>query len=164
MFEVLRDTFKNSRMGQAAMAATVAIPLLASFGTAANDTDADEALAGTTSERNSFDDMRAMRHYSEDPNAQGIGVFINLRKGSTLTGEQIGEQLKAGFAGLNPPLPLQYRVNQSQGTATDITFYVKGYDFTMTVTDVANKGLGNILAHHRDVWLLEQDTPNIRPK
>lgn len=115
------------------------------------------------SERNSFDDMRDMRHYSEDSATQGIGVFINMQADAVVTGEQIGENLRRAFAGLNPPVPLEYRVNQSQGTATDITFYVKGYDFTINIADLKTE-LRQVLAHHRDLWPTAQVSLNTQPQ
>ncbi len=100
--------------------------------------------------------MHEMQDYSEDPNHRGVGIFINLQRGTTIEqGEQLGERLKSAFAGRG--VPVEYRINQSKGTATDLTFYVRGYDFTINVADLRGQ-LGNVLAHHRDVWAPGQAT------
>lgn len=152
----IRDTFKNSMLGKAAMAGIVAIPLtLASFGPAANDAFAGEAQTiatqpEVTGEERAIDKARAMREYSEKPDTKGIGVFINLQADAPEGyGDKIGQRLQEVFA--TRDIPLQYRANKSRGTATDITFYVKGYDFTYNIDDIGSS-LGKVLAHHGDVW------------
>lgn len=163
--------FKKTMAGKAA-AAIVAAPLaLASFGPAANDAHAGEPQLAATQPNITQEQAiaitekaRDMRKYSEDPDTRGIGVFINLQASAPMTGEQIGDYLRDQFADLNPPVPLEYRVNQSRGTATDVTFYVRGFDFTMTVTDIANEGLGSILAHHRGAWRPAQVSLNTQPQ
>jgi len=141
------------------MAGALALPLtLASFGPAANDAYAGEANAATPAattpgERglDAVQGMRDMRHYSEDPATRGIGVFINLQKDAPEGyGNKIGKKLQEVFATRN--IPVQYRLNQSRGTATDITFYVQGIDFTVNIDDIG-ANLPTILAHHNDVWL-----------
>ena len=98
--------------------------------------------------------MRDMRHYSEDPSERGIGAFINLRANSSVTGDQIGEWIQAQFAGIEDPVQVDYRVNQSRGTATDITFYVRGVDYTLNVAELQTH-LIEILKSHRGAWLPE---------
>lgn len=94
--------------------------------------------------------MHEMQDYSKDPATKGVGVFINLQAGGTPEdGDKIGGILKNAFA--SKGIPLEYRINQSRGTATDITFYVKGFDFTMALGQLKGS-LGKILAHHRDLW------------
>lgn len=155
---ISRRSFLRGGVTAAFMAAAFMAVVSAASLPLGNDAEAGEAKAATTETitdeqaRAITQKAREMRHYSEDEATKGVGVFINLQKDAPMTGEQIGEHLRMAFGSLKPPISLEYRVNQSQGTATDITFYVQGYDFTMTVTDIAQKGIGSILAHHQDVW------------
>lgn len=121
----------------------------------ASDADAGEAQASTlTPGQRGLDAVqgrRDMRKYSKLPNTRGIGAFINLQANAPVTGDQIGKWIQAQFAGIENPIPVDYRTNQSRGTTTDITFYVRGYDFTLNIEELQAR-LREILAHHRDVW------------
>ena len=156
----LKATFTKTIAGPvlgAALAFGAAMPI-ATIPGPANDAYAQSgqiASAPAGRELNAVQGMRDMRRYSEDAATRGIGVFINLQANALMTGQQIGEKLRTAFGSLNPPVPVEYRFNQSRGTATDVTFYVRGVDFTMTVTDIVNKGLTGVLAHHRGAWLPE---------
>jgi len=108
-------------------------------------------------EQDSFDKRRAMRNYSKDPDRRGIGVFINLQRDAPISGDQIGQWLQKHYAAETPPVAVDYRVNQSRGAATDLTFYVGGHDFIVNVGDLQGK-LDTMLAHHRDVWPTGQAT------
>ena len=102
------------------------------------------------SEQNSLEMRDEMDAYSLDPSHQGIGLFINLQAGATLEqGQKLGDNMKRAFASRG--VPVEYRLNQSRGTATDLTFYVKGVDFTIGLPDL-KRDLRNVLAHHGDVW------------
>lgn len=103
-----------------------------------------------------------MDEFSRDPQTQGIGVFINLQANAPVTGDKIGQWLQRQFATITPPVPVDYRVHQSRGTATDITFYVRGYGFTVNVGDLRAE-LPQVLAHHRGAWLPEQAALNRQP-
>ncbi|OSQ47036.1 hypothetical protein TALK_13475 [Thalassospira alkalitolerans] len=105
------------------------------------------------------DDMAA---YSRDPNSRGIGIFINLQADTTIEqGQDLGDWLKGAFASRD--IPVEYRINQSRGTATDLTFYVKGYDFTVNVGNLKTE-LSQVLAHHRGAWLPETVALNTQPQ
>lgn len=95
---------------------------------------------------------RDMRHFSEDTETRGIGVFINLQANAPMTGDQIGEWVKAQFAGVN--VPVEYRFNQSRGTGTDLTFYVRGVHYVHNIDDVPTK-LPEVYANHQGAWLPE---------
>lgn len=144
-------TRRGALLGGAATVAFASLPL----GKRAEAQSGQVATAPADRELNAVQGMRDMRRYSENKQIQGIGIFINLQADAPMTGEQIGERLRAAFAGLNPPVSAQYRVNQSRGTATDITFYVRGIDFTLGIGEIKGK-LGTLLAHHRDVWQPER--------
>lgn len=101
-------------------------------------------------ETNTFDQRTEMLRYSEDPNHKGIGIFINLQADVTLEeGRKLGENLKSAFASRG--VPVEYRLNQSRGTATDFTFYVNGEGFEIGLPDLKRE-LRNVLAHHGDAW------------
>lgn len=107
------------------------------------------AMGGTTGQT-SLQMRDEMDAYSRDPSHQGIGIFINLQADATLEqGQALGDNMKRVFASRG--VPVEYRLNQSRGTATDLTFYVKGFDFTINVADL-KRDLRNVLAHHGDVW------------
>lgn len=122
-----------------------------------NDAHAGEAQAATATQPEITGEkarpshmMREMRNFSKDPDTKGIGVFINLQADAPEGyGDKIGQRLQEVF--VTRDIPLQYRTNKSRGTATDITFYVKGYDFTYNIDDIGSS-LGKVLAHHGDVW------------
>ena len=90
-----------------------------------------------------------MDAYSQNPDTKGIGAFINLRKDSSVSGDDIGQWIRNQFAAVG--VPVEYRVNQSRGSATDITLYAGGFDFTVNVAELEKK-LPTIYAHHQDVW------------
>ncbi len=128
------------------------------------DAEAGEAKAATPGERglDAVQGRRDMRHYSEDPNSRGIGVFINLQHDATLEqGRDLGDWLKAAFASRG--VPVEYRLNQSRGTATDLTFYVKGVDFAVNVGSLKEE-LPQMLAHHRGAWLPDTVSLNTQPQ
>lgn len=107
--------------------------------------------------------IRDMLHYSEEPETKGIGVFINLQANAPMTGEQIGEWVKAQFANVN--VPVEYRFNQSKGTGTDLTFFVRGVDYVHNIDDVPTK-LPQVYASHQGAWLpetvaLNEDGPKV---
>ncbi len=164
----LRERFSEINIVKTARAGALALAL-ASFGPAANDAAAGEVNAATpvvttTPGERGLDAVQGrddMAAYSKDPKVQGIGVFINLREGSSVTGDQIGKWVQNQFAGINPPVSVDYRVNQSRGTATDVTFYVQDFAFTLNVSELQT-GLKTILGHHRDVWLSEQQAATPR--
>ncbi|MGB0696271.1 MAG: hypothetical protein ACPGOY_11520 [Rhodospirillaceae bacterium] len=105
----------------------------------------EEALAITAR-------RREMRHYSQDPEKRGVGVFINLRKGSSVKGKDIGEWIRNQFAGVN--VPVDYRINQSQGTATNITFYVRDSDYTYNVSSLQDR-IHDVYSKYKAAWLPE---------
>lgn len=172
MLTALRDTFtaKNTdgisrrdalRLGAGGVAAAVLSSL--PFG---RNAEAGEAKAATTETitdeqaRAITAKAREMRHYSEDPSVQGVGVFINLQENAPADGgEKLGELLKNAFA--KQGVPLDYRVNRSRGTATDITFYVRGVDFTIGLPDLKQR-VGTVLSHHQGAWLPGQVSLNDR--
>jgi len=166
MLSALRDTFKSQntdgisrrnalRLGLGGLAATA----LASL-PYANKAEAGEANAATPSTPLEYRDE--MAKYSRDPKTQGIGVFINLQENATLEqGQELGDWLKNAFASRN--VPVEYRINQSRGTATDLTFYVKGYDFPVNVGNLKTE-LPKLLAHHQGAWLPEQVSANTQPQ
>ena len=145
-----RDALRTLMGGAAAGAVLASLPF-------SNDAEAGQPVL------DGVQGMREMRHYSEDENTRGIGVFINMQANAPVTGEQIGQWLQAQFAGIDPPVPVQYRVNQSQGTATDITFYVRGVDFTINVGNLQTE-LREVLAHHRGAWSPETVSLNTQPQ
>ncbi len=159
MIDALKKTFAKSNLGKKAMAAAVAVPMaLVSFGPAANPAHAGEANAATVdttaSGERAIDKARAMRKYSEDPAIQGVGVFINLQHDlSEDIGNQVGEKLKRAFA--TKGVEMDYRINQSRGTATDLTFYVRGVPYVINIRDVKSN-LGQVLATHQGTWLPEK--------
>lgn len=118
--------------------------LLAAFPNAAS-----AEIPGSEGQR-AIDMADEMAEYSRDPGHKGIGIFINLQSNATLEqGQKLGENMKRAFASRG--VPVEYRLNQSQGTATDLTFYVKGIDFTIGLPDLKRE-LRTVLAHHGDVW------------
>jgi len=130
----------------AGVAATMltALPM----GSAAHAGEAQAATLQTPIEmRDSMDE------YSENPEIRGVGVYINLRKGSSISGEQIGEWVRNELGVKN--VPVEYRFNQSRGTATDVTLYVRGVAFTVPMPRLPAK-LPEIHKHYRDVWLLPE--------
>ncbi|MEQ8287865.1 hypothetical protein [Thalassospira sp.] len=123
---------------------------------ATSETITDEQARAITHKRHEMQD------YSEDPNSRGIGIFINLQADTTIEqGQDLGDWLKGAFASRD--IPVEYRVNQSRGTATDLTFYVKGYDFTVNVGNLKTE-LSQVLAHHSDVWSTETLALNTQPQ
>jgi len=70
-----------------------------------------------------------MSEYSK--NNLGIGIFINLQADAAGKGDLIGQNLQNAFASRG--VPTEYHVNQSRGTSTDITFYVRGVDYSLNV-------------------------------
>ena len=130
-----REALRALALGGFAAAVLSAFPL-------GNEADAEE---------NTGLMRRELRRYSEDPNTRGIGIFINLqRDGTEEDGERLGNRLREIFAARG--IPVEYRINHSRGTATDLTFYVGGYDFTINVADLASR-LGRVYAHHQDIWV-----------
>ena len=166
MLPALRNAFSNVHPGNAVRAAALAVSL--AFGAVAapaNDVNAGELTPGQrglvaapandaeAGERPSHM-MRDMRHYSEDPTERGIGAFINLQANAPVTGDQIGQWIQAQFDGIEDPVPVDYRVNQSRGTTTDITFYVRGVDYELNIEELQTR-LIEILNSHRGAWLPE---------
>lgn len=145
-------TNRFTRKAAAAVVAGTALFSAASL-PAANDAHAGEPQTASVPKEQSqrpSQMMTEMLEYSEKPDTKGIGVFINLQAGTAEnTGRDLGELLKRAFASRN--VPLEYRINQSRGTTTDVTFYVKGLDFTINIDDIKGS-LGKVLAHHQDVW------------
>ena len=159
MLPALRNAFSNVHPGKAVRAAALAVSLV--FGSAAalaNDVNAGEARSVTlTPGQRGLDAVQGrddMADYSRDPSRRGIGAFINLRANSSVTGDQIGQWIQGQFDGIEDPVPVDYRVNQSRGTATDITFYVRGVDYTLNVAELQTR-LIEILNKHRGAWLPE---------
>jgi hypothetical protein len=166
MIDALKKKFSKSNLGKKAMAAAVAVPMaLASFGPAANPAHAGETKAATAGERglNAVQGIREMADFSRDPNIQGVGIFINVQGNAPEGyGDQIGKMLQRGFA--KRGVPTDYRVNLSSGTATDIIFYVQGYDFTVGFPDLKRE-IPRIFAHHSDLWMEPQQVSlNQTPK
>ncbi|ODS24764.1 hypothetical protein AB835_01535 [Candidatus Endobugula sertula] len=94
-----------------------------------------------------------MEDYSNDTSIRGIGIFINLQGNASFTeGQALGDKLKNAFASRG--VPVEYRINHSRGTATDLTFYVKGVDYKVNVANI-QRDLGTILAKHNGAWLVE---------
>ena len=156
----LKDTFTKTRLLNAAKVAVVALPAaFMAVSAPANDAYAGQAQTTTLTpgERglDAVQGRRVMRHYSQDAGVQGIGVFINLQADAAGKGELLGNRLVEMLANKNPPVSAEYRINQSRGTATDITFYVRGIDFTVNLGDLRDN-LDTVLAHHRGAWLPEQ--------
>tara|TARA_R110001606_G_scaffold396832_3_gene571758 strand:- start:1617 stop:2120 length:504 start_codon:yes stop_codon:yes gene_type:complete len=152
MLGTLREKFGNSNIGKTAMAGALALSVaLASFGPAANDAHAGEPQTASVPETTQTPVQMAdeMDAYSQNPDTKGIGAFINLRKDSSVSGDDIGQWIRNQFAAVG--VPVEYRVNQSRGSATDITLYAGGFDFTVNVAELEKK-LPTIYAHHQDVW------------
>jgi hypothetical protein len=157
----LREKFKQSTLGKAALAGALAVPLmLASLGPAANDAYAGEVKAATTETitdeeaRAITEKAREMRHYAKDPDIRGIGVFINLQENAPENyGEKLGDTLKGVFAKYG--IPMEYRVNRSRGTATDLTFYVGEHIVPVRYPDLKSE-LPRVYAHHKDIWAPKQ--------
>ena len=159
--DALRNRFKDSALGKLAIAGTVALPFALASLPAANDAHAGEPQTASAPQQEITNEQaiaitekrRAMRKFSEDPKTKGIGVFINLQAGATpADGDQIGGILKNAFA--SKGVSLEYRTNHSLGTATDITFYVKGVPYKMTLGEIKGN-LGTVLSHHQGAWLPE---------
>jgi len=154
----LKDTFTKTIAGRAAGAAMLGAVALTVVPGPANDAFAQSngqiATAPGARGLDGVQGMDDMAAFSKKPDIRGIGAFINLEAHAPVTGDQVGEWLQGQFAGVNPPVRLEYRVNQSRGSATDITFYVRGFDFKLNVGELETR-LHEILAHHRDVWLPE---------
>lgn len=132
--------------------------------TPASNAQAGEAHAATAGERglDGVQGMRDMRHFSEDANTKGIGIFINVQANASAGyGDRIGQALKSGFG--KRGIAADYRINQSRGTATDITFYVQGYDFTVNIDDLRAE-IPRIFAHYGDLWKPEQVSLNAQPQ
>lgn len=139
----------------AAMAVTGA---LASLPATTSDAYAAEPQTASTPGERGLDAVQGrddMAAYSKNPNIQGIGIFINLQANAAGKGHILGKKLQRGFAGLNPPIQTQYRINQSRGTATDVTFYVRGVDYTFNLAEL-KANLGTVLARHNGAWLPER--------
>ncbi|ODS22388.1 hypothetical protein AB835_14470 [Candidatus Endobugula sertula] len=96
--------------------------------------------------------IQDMEEYSRDASIQGVGIFINLQKNPPLTGEQIGEIFRNKFG--EKKVPVQYRYNQSRGTATNITFYIKGVNYTYNISEVIEK-FDTLVSRHSGAWTLE---------
>lgn len=94
---------------------------------------------------------RDVRQYSENSEVRGIGVFINMQKEAPWTADQIGQWVVAQFGAVN--VPVEYRSNQSQGTATDITFYVRGIPLDpVNIADLRAE-IPKIYKHYQGAWL-----------
>lgn len=146
-------------LGSKMRVAALALPLVFG-GMAANDAIAQNnqvAAVPDAQKYNAVYGRDAMDEYSQKSEIQGIGVFINMGKNTPMTGDQLGEWIQRQFAGINPPVPVDYRVNQSRGTATDITFYTRGFPLKLNVGELVEK-LPDVLNHHRDQWLPEATT------
>ncbi|MBP5857413.1 hypothetical protein KAJ83_10375 [Marivibrio halodurans] len=160
IMSALQDTFEaehkkgiSRRAMLSGLSAVAGAAMLASL-PGGNDAQAGEAKAATLESsngevENTFDTRRELRHYSEDSETRGVGVFINLQENAPWTGDEIGKWIKNQFAGVG--VPVEYRVNQSQGTATDITLYAGGYDFTINIAELKHE-LPRVYAHHQDIW------------
>lgn len=143
--ELTRRGALRALLGGAAAAALTSLPL-------GKEAEAGEAQAATPGERgfDAVQGMRDMRRYAKDPNTQGIGVFINLQADAPDGyGDKIGGIIKNAFAAKG--IPADYRYNRSRGTATDLTFYVGDYHFTINVSDL-KRDLPKVYAHHQDIW------------
>lgn len=165
MIKALGKTFKESALGKAAMVGAIALPLtLTSFGPAANNAHAGEANAATITDEQAIgiaNMHHEMREYSEDRETKGIGIFINLQANASMEqGEKLAAILQNAFK--SQGVPTEYRINQSQGTATGVTFYVNGYDFMFTAGQL-KENLGRVLAHHQDEWSPQQVSLNTEP-
>lgn len=119
----------------------------------ANNAHAGEAQAATPA-ANSGLMMRQLRHYSEDADTKGIGVFINFQANAPVTGEQIAHWLRGQLVDGQTAIPFKYRTNQSHGTTTDFTFYVRGDHLTLNIEDL-QADIHKVLDHHRGIWLPE---------
>lgn len=152
-------------LGSKVRVAALALPLVFG-GMAANDAIAQDNQVATAvpdaQKYNAVYGSDAMDDYSKDPEIQGIGVFINMQANAPVTGDQIGQWIQRQFASINSPVPVDYRVNQSRGTATDITFYTRGFPLKLNVGELETK-LIDVLNHHRDVWLPETASAETSP-
>tara|TARA_R110002110_G_scaffold407057_2_gene627686 strand:- start:768 stop:1391 length:624 start_codon:yes stop_codon:yes gene_type:complete len=163
----LRESFTGK--AAAALVAGTALFSAASL-PAANDAHAGEPQTATATQPELTDEkarpshmMREMRHYSEKPDTKGIGIYINLQANAAGKGDLLGQRLVQILAAQNPPIPAQYRFNQSLGTATDITFYVKGVGFPVNMGELKTE-LGGVFAHHRGAWLPGQVSLSTQPQ
>ena len=139
-------------MGGAAALAFVALP-------GGNVVQAqDRQTAGLSAgERglNAVQGRRDMRLFSEDVEKQGIGVFINLQADAPADGgDTLGEWVQRQFSGVQPPIPVEYRVNRSRGTATDLTFYVRGVGTPLNMAELRAR-LPEIYNDYKGAWLPE---------
>lgn len=125
-------------------AAALGLALLTPFGRSAH---AGEASAAALSRNDGVEGLRAMHDYSVENEA--IGVFINLRANSDITGAQLGDAIIDFFGRHEPPIAADYRVNQSRGNQTEVTFYVGGNPYTYGANDLQPSQLATVTDRFR---------------
>ena len=96
--------------------------------------------------------MRAMRKYSEDPAEQGIGIFANLEANPPMTGSAACAAVKNLLAQQNIPAESKCRFNQSQGTLTEFTIYIRGVPHEYSINNLIENA-PKITADNKNAWL-----------
>lgn len=145
MKNTLRNRFASAVMGAMAMT-TAALPA-----TAADSIDSTQSIS--MSAENSFDNMRAMRLYSE--NEGGVGMFINLKVEEGHLGQQIGQKLQKILDQYGIDAEYRY-IASKHGEATTVTFYVAGVPQEHYMGEIKN-GLREVIKSHRAI----ENTENI---